>query len=301
MPIPESTSAEAFEHYIGGTCVRKSRGKAWREIKAWIVTPPRTSETVPLPAVSEPALAWTMSGEAEFQERENNGPWLKHHIKQGSFFLTSGGAPYDCRWRAVSEEPFQSMQVFIQLPLLSRALEEVFGAEAGDARLKDLSAFYDTTLNHIMVQVRDELMRKTSSPLMVQGLAQAIAVHLARNYAEVVSEPRSSSPSLPGFKLRQVTDWMTEHLADEFSLDLLATRVGLSKFHFTRLFKAAAGVSPSQYHLNLRINVACQLLRETKKSVIEVALEVGYNNPSRFAQLFHRETGLTPSEYRRER
>ena len=45
-----------------------------------------------------------------------------------------------------------------------------------------------------------------------------------------------------------------------------------------------------------RINRARQLLRETKKSVIEVALD-----PSHFAQIFRRETGLTPSEYRRQR
>jgi len=51
----------------------------------------------------------------------------------------------------------------------------------------------------------------------------------------------------------------------------------------------------------LRINRARQLLRETKKSVIEVALDVGYTNPSHFAQIFRRETGLTPSEYRRQR
>jgi AraC family transcriptional regulator len=301
MPIPEATSADAFERYIGGQCVKKSRGKAWRDIKAWIVTPPRTTGTVPLPAVSEPALAWTASGEAEFHERENNGPWIKHRIKQGSFFLTSGGAPYDCRWRAVSDEPFQSMQVFVQLPLLQRAMEEVFGVDAGNARLKDLSAFYDATLSHMMEQLREELMRRTASHLLVQGLAQAIAVHLARNYSEVVREPRSSSPSLPGFKLRQITDWMSQHMADEFSLERLATQIGLSRFHFTRLFKAATGASPLQYHLNLRINAASQLLRETKKSITEIALEVGYNNPSHFAELFHRETGLTPSEYRRRR
>jgi AraC family transcriptional regulator len=56
------------------------------------------------------------------------------------------------------------------------------------------------------------------------------------------------------------------------------------------------------YHqINLRINRARQLLRETKKSVIEVALDVGYTNPSHFAQIFRRETGLTPSKYRRQR
>ncbi len=68
-----------------------------------------------------------------------------------------------------------------------------------------------------------------------------------------------------------------------------------------KLFKSAVGVSPARYQINLRINLAQQLLRETKKSVVDVALDVGYTNPSHFVQLFRRETGLTPSEYRRQR
>jgi AraC family transcriptional regulator len=71
-----------------------------------------------------------MSGEVEFQEREGNRPWITHQLKKGSFFLTSGGAPYERRWKAVTSEPFESMAVFIELPLLQRALEEVFGADA---------------------------------------------------------------------------------------------------------------------------------------------------------------------------
>src|SRR6185295_2006601 len=41
MPIPETTSAEAFERYVGGKCLRACRGEAWRDIKAWIIAPPR--------------------------------------------------------------------------------------------------------------------------------------------------------------------------------------------------------------------------------------------------------------------
>jgi AraC family transcriptional regulator len=92
-----------------------------------------------------------------------------------------------------------------------------------------------------------------------------------------------------------------EHIAEEFNLDRLAARAGLSKFYFNRLFKSAVGVSPSHYHINLRMDAAKRLLRETKKSVVEVALDVGYANPSHFAQLFRRETGLSPSDYRRQR
>jgi AraC family transcriptional regulator len=301
MPIPETTSAEAFERYVGGQCLVACRGEAWRNIKAWVIAPLREVDMVHLPSVSEPFLAWSVSGEAEFQEREGNQPWVTHRIKKGTFFLTSGGAPYDCRWKAVGSEPFQSMAVFIALPLLQRALEEVFGADAPRARLRDLSAFTDAALNSLMERLHEELLRRHASPLFLQGIAQAVAIHLARNYAETAGEAPSGSAALPGYKLRQITDWMAENLAEEFNLDRLAAQAGLSKFYFNRLFKSALGVSPSHYHITLRMDEARRLLRETKKSVVEVSLDVGYANPSHFAQLFRRETGLSPSDYRRQR
>jgi AraC family transcriptional regulator len=301
MAVPETTSAESFARYVGGQCLYAGRGEAWRDIKAWIISLPPVVDRVQLPSVSEPSLAWTVSGEADFQEREGKHPWITHRIKKGSFFLTSGGAPYECRWKASTAEPFQSMAVFIELPLLQRAMEEVFGPEATHARLRDISAFTDVALSSLMERLREELMRRHASPLLLQGLAQTIAIHLARNYAETVRESPSGSPSLPGYKLRQITDWMAQNLAEEFTLDQLAAQAGLSKFYFNRLFKSAMGVSPSRYHMTLRMDEAKRLLRETSSNVVTVGLEVGYANPSHFAQLFRRETGLSPSDYRRQR
>jgi AraC family transcriptional regulator len=301
MPVPEATSAEGLERFVGGKCLVAGSGKAWRDLNAWIVDLPPVAEAVHLPSVSEPFLAWTISGEVDFQEREGKQAWITHRISRGSFFLTFGGAPYECRWRAVTAEPFRAMSVFIGLPLLRLAFAEVFGAEADRARLRDLSAFTDGALASLLERLREELMRRRASPLFVRGLAQAIAIHLARNYAATEDKAHSGSPSLPGYKLRQTTDWMAAHVAEEFDLARLAARIGLSKFHFHRLFKRATGVSPSRYHINLRMDAARRLLRETKQSVVAVALEVGYANPSHFAQLFRRQTGLSPSDYRRQR
>src|SRR5918912_1709269 len=301
MSVPETTSAEAFWRYAGGECLFESRGEAWRDIKAWITALPPAVGTLHLPAVSEPFLAWTTSGEVDFQEREGGGPWVTNRIRKGSFFLTTGGAPYNVRWRAVSPEPFEAMYVFVELPLLQRALEEVFGTDAAHARLRDASAFNDEALNSLLGLLREELMRGQASHLFVEAIAQAISIHLAREYGVTDEELHSSSPSLPGYKLRQITDWISEHAAEEFSLGRLAEQAGLSRFHFQRLFKAATGVSRSRYHIDLRMNEARRLLRETKMSVVDVALEVGYANPSHFARLFRRETGLSPSDYRRQR
>lgn len=263
MPIPETTSAKAFERYVGGKCLRAGHGKTWRDIKAWIIALPSSVDALHLPSVSEPFLAWTMSGEVEFQEREGKRPWVTHRIKKGSFFLTSGGAPYECRWKAVRSEPFESMAVFIELPLLQRAFAEVFAADAAHARLRDISAFTDVALSSWMERLHGELMRRKASPLFLQGIAQAIAIHLARNYAETANESRSGSPSLPGYKLRQITDWMAEHVAEEFNLDRLAAQAGLNKFYFNRLFKSAMVVLPTEsqktgfraFALNVRLRI----------------------------------------------
>ena len=301
MPIPDTTSAEAFERYVGGKCLRVGEGKAWREIKAWIIALPGVVDLLHLPSVREPLLAWTLSGAVEFQEREGKRPWVSHRLTKGTFFLTAAGAPYDCRWQAVTAEPFESMAVFLELPLLQRAFEEVFGAGAANVRLRDVSAFHDAALNSILERLHEELLRRRASPLYVQGIAQAIAIHLARNYAEAVHESPSGSPSLPGFKLRQISHWMAEHLAEDFTLDQLAAQAGVSKFYFTRLFRNAMGMSPSRYLLTLRMDEARRLLRETKRSVVDIALDVGYANPSHFARFFRRETGLSPSDYRQQR
>ena len=299
--IPDTTSAGALERYIGGKCLRMGQGEAWRDIKAFTVALPSVVDTLPLPSVSEPFLSWTISGEVDFQEREGNQPWITHRVRKGTFFLTLGGAPYECRWKTVTAEPFESMAVFIELPLLHRAFEEIFGSDAAKARLRDTSAFNDKALNSMMERLHEELMRRKASPLFVQGIAQSIAIHLARNYAEKDVGLRSGSASLPGYKVRQLTEWMAEHIAEDFNLDQLAEQAGLSKFHFHRLFKHAVGVSPAHYHVNLRMEKAKRLLRETKQSIVAVALDVGYANPSHFAQLFRRETGLSPSHYRRQR
>jgi AraC family transcriptional regulator len=70
-----------------------SRGEGRRDIKAWIINLSRFVDALPIPAVREPFVAWTITGEADFQEREGYGSWITYRIKKGSFFLTAGGAP----------------------------------------------------------------------------------------------------------------------------------------------------------------------------------------------------------------
>jgi AraC family transcriptional regulator len=66
----------------------------------------------------------------------------------------------------------------------------------------------------------------------------------------------------------------------------------------SRVFKQTSGMSPLQFVTRERITRAQQLIRETKRSLIEIGLDVGYKNPSHFAQVFRRLVGVTPTDYR---
>lgn len=298
--VPDTTSAEAWDDYNVGKRIVVSKGPAWKDIRLSVFELPLAAETFTMPAVTEPFIAWAASGDAEFQERENSGPWTTSRVKKGTLFVTAAGAPYDMRWRSLSPEPFEAVLVIVSMGLFQEALTEVFGANADYARLRDVSGFEDARLIAFLQELRQEASRPTASPLLVRGLAQAIAVHLARNYAELSDSARGEASSLPGFKLRRVTDWMAEHLSEEFSLTRVAEQSGMSAFHFTRLFKRATGLPPSQYQIKLRMDAARRLLRETNRSIIAIGNEVGYSNPSHFARIFRKETGLTPSEYRKQ-
>lgn len=301
MPVPDTTSAESIHRYAVGRQIVASKGPAWRDIQVSVMALPPVAEIFTMPAVTEPFIVWTTSGEAETQEREHNGPWLTSRMKKDSMFLTAAGAPYDFRYKTLTAEPYEVMLVLLSLPLFNEALQEVFGADAPHARLRDVSGFADAQLVPLLQQLREEAAKPMASRLFVRGIAQAVAIHLARNYTVLTEKAASDTPALPGFKLRRITDWMAEHLAEEFSLPRLAEQAGLSEFHFNRLFKRATGVPPSQYQIKLRLDAARRLLRETKKSVITIANDVGYSNPSHFAQLFRKATGLSPTDYRRQR
>ena len=301
MPVPETTSAEALDRYAGGTRIATCKGPAWKDVQLSVLALPPVAEVFTMPAVTEPLVVWISSGEAETQERENDGPWLSSHVKQDSLFLTAAGAPYDFRWRTLTAEPFEAVLVVLGLPLFGEALKDVFGTNAVHARLRDASGFEDPTLVALLQRLKEEVTRPVASRLFVRGIAQVMAIHLARNYAALTEAAHGETASLPGFKLRRVTDWMAEHLAEEFNLARLAEQASMSEFHFNRLFKRATGIPPSQYQIRLRLDVARRLLRETKQSVITIANDVGYSNPSHFAQLFRKATGLSPTTYRRQR
>jgi AraC family transcriptional regulator len=103
---------------------------------------------------------------------------------------------------------------------------------------------------------------------------------------------------LPQRQLVQVLDYIDAHLHQEIKLSDLAALLGISQFHFSCLFKQAIGTTPYQYLLQQRVERAKQLLKQTERSIMDIALECGFNSHSHLSQKFRQLTGMTPKAYR---
>jgi AraC-like DNA-binding protein len=83
-------------------------------------------------------------------------------------------------------------------------------------------------------------------------------------------------------------------------LEEIAKEIKLVPVYFSAFFRKATGYSVFEYINEYRIYKACELLKETKKPVLEIAYETGYNSISLFNRLFRRITGISPRKYRNQ-
>lgn len=114
--------------------------------------------------------------------------------------------------------------------------------------------------------------------------------------------PRADRPPQGGlapWQQRVVTAYIDEHLAESISLATLAALARLSPHHFCRAFKKSFGMPPRRYHNGRRMERAKLLLLKRGATVTDTGLTIGFSETSSFSAAFRRETGLTPSEYRR--
>ncbi len=111
----------------------------------------------------------------------------------------------------------------------------------------------------------------------------------------------SHSPTRRGGAVRKACAYIDEHFADpNLALRDVAASVALSNNHFCTVFSREMGVTFSAYLTALRMRRAAELLRDTDQRTGEVAYAVGYNDPHYFSQLFKKNTGTSPRDYRRE-
>jgi AraC family transcriptional regulator len=102
---------------------------------------------------------------------------------------------------------------------------------------------------------------------------------------------------LSRWRLRNVDSYVKAHLSGPITLNDMAAAAGLSPMHFAAQFRAATGYRPHHYLLLCRMERAKQLMADVPRSMLDIALEVGFHTQSHFTTVFKRLTGTTPRQW----
>ena len=139
----------------------------------------------------------------------------------------------------------------------------------------------------------------------VEGRGDAGTDELALTFAARFAERASGSKPAP-FAARardrrraiEAAQWLDDHLQERVDLHSAAATIGLSAFHFLRLFTAVVGATPHQYLLRARLRRAARLLAADDRSITDVAYDVGFGDLSNFVRTFRRAAGVSPRRFR---
>jgi AraC family transcriptional regulator len=109
-----------------------------------------------------------------------------------------------------------------------------------------------------------------------------------------------TTPAKPTYlqRILQVQLFIQEHLDEELSLDRLARVAHFSPYHFHRIFRGIVGEGVKEYVRRLRLDSAAVALKNTDRSIIDIALGAGYNAHESFSRAFRQMFGVSPSQFR---
>jgi len=100
-------------------------------------------------------------------------------------------------------------------------------------------------------------------------------------------------------QIQKITYYIETHLDDVLDVHVLSKVAGYSPYHFCRIFKMYMGESVISYAVRLRLERAASEVTRGNKSMIEIALDAGYQTPTGFLKAFKRRFDTTPTNYKR--
>ena len=128
---------------------------------------------------------------------------------------------------------------------------------------------------------------------LAESKFRELLVFLSRRYSHVATPTGRDI-----LKVGEVVSYMEKHIGDDLRFESLVEVSFMSPTTLRRVFQSAFGCSPMAYLQKLRVKKAMLLLGDHKKSISDVAFEIGFNDSGYFTRVFKQETGESPKVFR---
>jgi AraC family transcriptional regulator len=199
-------------------------------------------------------------------------------------------------------DDFHAFRVLIPRPLMRRTLEQVLGKEVDDedSLLCYIGAPTDR-VHRLTYLLHDEFQAPgKGDAMMMEALAQALAVELGRHFA-TQCQPTNARSIFNESDRARVMALLDEAVDGSLSLGDIAAALDLEPYRLSRLFRASFGESPRRYLLRKRLAQARRLLEETEEPLAEIAVACGFASQAHMTTSFAQAIGTTPARYRAAR
>ena len=253
-------------------------------------------EAVDIPATHDVAIA-TVLGNTPYHTGESRRQVLPvPSVPPGVTCVSPSGYGY----HAAGFAQFHVLVLSLPEQLIQDAAENMRAVD--DRRLTELPSAPLADPRIAMLCKELHTAGQQSFPtLYADGLVTALSASLLGLTNAGTTDHPPSHRSLSPHLTRRIEFLVESRLHEDLSLDDLAAEVGLSRFHFSRVFRETTGFTPYAYVLQQRINRARQLLlAHPNRMIADVALECGFNSAAHFTRCFKASVGCTPSKYREE-
>jgi AraC family transcriptional regulator len=215
----------------------------------------------------------------------------------GTINLTPPGV--EGTWEASASS--RAAVVVIRPEFVSRAIEEYWGADSSKVEIEKQFLIRDPVIEAITVNLaREAAGGSPAGRLYAESGCEFLAHHLIYRYSNLSPTPPRSMGGLSSRRLKLVLEYIEDTLGQSIKLRELAALAGVGARHFERAFRQSIGSSPHAYVMNRRLHRARDLLiNQLELPIDQIALRLGFSSSSHFSSAFRRQTGLTPTDFRK--
>jgi len=268
----------------------------WQNIRLVRLKPARMAVTVP--ASANHSVIVNLSGPMEvdgfFNKRSFTG-----RVDTNEVAILPAGTSWS--YKNHDQGPNDVLLISVR-PLFVRGIAHQFQLPYMENSLAPEMGVVSQHILHIAMSLLEELTEANLlGRVYADSLAVCLIVQLIKRFT--LRDLQISNGGMAPHKLRKTLGLIDQHVSDEeegrIAIREIARQVGMSYFHFSRAFKRALGMSPTNYIAEKRIEHAKRLMTDTDLAISEIALRSGFSSQSHFTSSFRRLTGLTPTSFKR--
>ena len=226
-------------------------------------------------------------------EQRLDDQFQENQFRIGDILIVPAKMPHYARWDTAHRYLILSLDP-------AAFLTAVQSTESCDnAELVPHFATADPLIHGIGLALKTEVESSgLGGQLYVDSLCTTLLHHLIRHYTVQKPVLADQAGGLPNCRLRQVLEYIDAFLDRKLALADLAAIAQMSPSYFTQLFKESTGSTPHQYVIQQRLERAKHLLKRSDRTIIDIALECGFNSHSHLSKQFRKVMGMTPKTFR---